>query len=61
MNADALDVLAAAYAADSRFDEAVAAATEALHIADRTPNARLAEDIRERIDLYRRRTAFVVP
>ena len=61
VNADALDVLAAAYAADSRFDEAVAAATEALDIADRTPNARLAEDIRERIDLYRRRTAFVVP
>ena len=59
-NADALDVLAAGYAADGRFDEAVAAATEALQIANRT-NARLAEDIRARIDLYRRRTAFVVP
>jgi len=60
-NADALDVLAAAYASDGRFDAAVATASEALRIADRAPNPRLADDIRDRLALYRRRTAFVVP
>ena len=60
-NADALDVLAAAYAGDGRFDAAVATATEALRIADRASNARLAGDIRERLNLYRQRMAFVVP
>jgi tetratricopeptide (TPR) repeat protein len=61
MNADALDVLAAAYARDGRFDAAVAAASEALRIADRTPTSRLADDIRDRLGLYRRRMAVVVP
>jgi tetratricopeptide (TPR) repeat protein len=60
-DADALDVLAAAYAGDGRFDAAVAAAMEALRVTDRTPNARLADDIRERLTLYRRRIAFIVP
>jgi tetratricopeptide (TPR) repeat protein/mono/diheme cytochrome c family protein len=61
MNADALDVLAAACARDGRFDAAVAAASEALRIADRAPTPRLADDIRDRLNLYRRRIAFVVP
>jgi tetratricopeptide (TPR) repeat protein len=60
-NADALDVLAAAYACDGRFDAAVATAIEALGIADRTSTTRLAGDIRERLSLYRLRIAFVVP
>lgn len=59
-NADALDVLAAAYARDGRFDAAVATASEALRIADRAANARLAGAIRDRLNLYRRRMAFVV-
>jgi tetratricopeptide (TPR) repeat protein len=53
-SADALDVLAAAYAAAGRFDAAVAAEQEALTIVDRA-------DMRERLNLYRRRTPFVVP
>jgi tetratricopeptide (TPR) repeat protein len=60
-SADALDVLAAAYAADGRFDAAVAVELEALRILDGTPNATLAADIRERLNLYRRRIAFIVP
>jgi tetratricopeptide (TPR) repeat protein len=60
-NADALDVLAAAYAREGRFDAAVAAASEALRIADRASNPRLANDVRDRLNLYQRRMAFVVP
>jgi tetratricopeptide (TPR) repeat protein len=60
-SADALDVLAAAYAADGRFDAAVAAESEALRAADRLPAATRVDDMRERLDLYRRRIAFVVP
>ena len=60
-NADALDVLAAAYAALGRFDAAVDAGMEALRLMDQTPTTRGANDIRARIDLYRRRLAFVVP
>ena len=60
-NAEALDVLAAAYAREGRFEAAAATAIEALGIADRTSATRLAGDIRERLNLYRRRIAFVVP
>jgi tetratricopeptide (TPR) repeat protein/mono/diheme cytochrome c family protein len=60
-NADALDVLAAACAADGRFDAAVAAELEALHIADRTPTATPVDGIRDRLNLYRRRIAFTMP
>jgi tetratricopeptide (TPR) repeat protein/mono/diheme cytochrome c family protein len=60
-NADALDALAAAYAGAGRFDAAVATAMEALRVARRTTNTRLAGDVRERLNLYRRRIAFVVP
>ena len=59
-SADALDVLAAADAADGHFDAAVAVALEALRIADRALSATLVDGIRERLDLYRRRIAFIV-
>jgi tetratricopeptide (TPR) repeat protein len=60
-NADALDVLAVAYARDGRFADAVATASDALRLADRAVNPPLARDIRDRLDLYRRRIAFVIP
>jgi tetratricopeptide (TPR) repeat protein len=60
-NADALDVLAAAYASAGRFDVAVQTGVEALHLMDQTPPSAPAEDVRARLDLYRRHIAFIVP
>jgi tetratricopeptide (TPR) repeat protein len=59
--AEALDVLAAAYASDGRFDAAVRTADEALRLLRATRTDTLVEDIRARIELYRRGVAFVVP
>jgi cytochrome c-type biogenesis protein CcmH/NrfG len=60
-SADALDVLGAAYASVGRFNDAVRAGTEALRLLERTPNGSPANDIRARVDLYRRHVAFIVP
>ena len=60
-DADALDVLAAAYASDGRFDAAVSTATAALRLLDEAhaPTGRIA-DVRGRLELYRQRRAFFV-
>jgi tetratricopeptide (TPR) repeat protein len=58
---EALDVLAAAYASAGRFDDAVRAGTRALEAAASMPAPALATDIRARLDLYRRRSPFLVP
>jgi Flp pilus assembly protein TadD/mono/diheme cytochrome c family protein len=54
-DARALDVLAVAYASAGRFDDAVAAAREALPQAD----AALAAEVTKRLALFERREAFV--
>jgi tetratricopeptide (TPR) repeat protein len=56
-----LDVLAVAYAANGRFDSAIAAAAQASDIATRAGQAALAADIRERLDLYRVGRPFLLP
>jgi len=60
-DADALDALAAAYASAGRFAEAVDTASAALDVlrAARSPSPRI-EAVHGRIELYRRRTAFVI-
>jgi tetratricopeptide (TPR) repeat protein len=60
-SADALDVLGAAYASAGRFDDAVRAGTEAIRLLDRAPHGSVVNDIRARVNLYRRHVAFVVP
>jgi tetratricopeptide (TPR) repeat protein/mono/diheme cytochrome c family protein len=57
-SADALDVLAAAYASAGRFDAAVRTGEEALRLSSASS---LTGEIRARVDLYRRHVAFVVP
>jgi tetratricopeptide (TPR) repeat protein len=59
-NADALDVLGAAYASGGRFDGAIEAGTEAVRLLDQTASPAVAE-ARARVDLYRRRIPFIVP
>jgi tetratricopeptide (TPR) repeat protein len=59
-NAEALDALAAAYAADGRFDAAIAAGTAAVRLAERAQNPVGAADMRDRLALYRQRIAFIV-
>lgn len=59
-SAEALDALAAAYAADGRFDLAVTTGMEALARLDVTHATTLASDIRARVDLYRRHIAYIV-
>jgi spermidine synthase len=54
-----IDTLAAAFAAAGRFDEAVAAATEAAALAAERHQTQLAESIRARLELYRARQAYV--
>jgi hypothetical protein len=49
-----------AYGAEARWDDAVATALEALRGAD-PGNMGLANEIRKRLDLYRRRIPFIVP
>jgi tetratricopeptide (TPR) repeat protein len=57
---EALDALAAAYAAEGRFDSAVKTGMEALARLASTQASALASDIRARVDLYRRQIAFIV-
>jgi tetratricopeptide (TPR) repeat protein len=60
-SAAALDALANAYAAAGRFEDAVSTGAEALRLLEPGASNAAAEDIRARLNLYRRRTAFVVP
>lgn len=55
---DALDTLAAAYAAAGRFTEAVRFASEALALAEAGPHSHTAVQIRQRLDLYRQDTPY---
>lgn len=54
----ALDILASAYAEAGRFDEAVAAASQALLLPVPPGQTALAEEIRRRLELYRKRTSW---
>jgi tetratricopeptide (TPR) repeat protein len=56
----AFDVLAASLASAQRFDEAIATAERALALAIAAKNDREAAQIRERLDLYRRRMPYRV-
>jgi tetratricopeptide (TPR) repeat protein len=51
----ALETLAAALAASGRFDRAVVAMQEAVAIADRAGSAEMVRQLRERLELYRRK------
>ncbi len=53
-----LDTLAAAYARDGRWDEAVATAGKALSLAQDATAAETA-DVRARLELYKSRRAFI--
>jgi len=55
-----LDLLGAALAAAGRFDEAIAAATDALRAAETTGQTGLASQIRDRLAGYRQRQPFIV-
>ena len=56
-----LDTLAAAYAEVGRFDDAVAAAEQALAIARRTNQDDLVSEISQRLELFRRQEPFRIP
>ena len=56
-----LDTLAAAYAADGRFEQAIQTADRAARIATEQKLTASAEEIRERLSLYRRHEAYVDP
>ncbi len=56
-----LDTLAAAYAADGRFEEAIRTADRAARIATEQQLTASAEEIRERLSLYRQHQAYVDP
>ncbi|HET9832700.1 MAG TPA: hypothetical protein VFP91_13345, partial [Vicinamibacterales bacterium] len=58
---ESLDALAAAYASAGQFDAAIAAEAAALQLLERAQPTRLIDDVRERLALYRRHVAFVVP
>jgi tetratricopeptide (TPR) repeat protein/mono/diheme cytochrome c family protein len=60
-DADALDVLAAAYASADRFDAAVQTGSEALRVLERARANGSIQEVRARLDLYRRHIAFIVP
>jgi tetratricopeptide (TPR) repeat protein len=60
-SADALDALGAAYASAGRFDEAVSVGVEAGALLDGFGQRQAVDDIRRRVDLYRRRLPFVIP
>jgi tetratricopeptide (TPR) repeat protein len=60
-DAETLDALAAAYASANRYLDAVRVAEEALAAALGSRQSALAEDIRDRLDLYRRGKSFRVP
>lgn len=59
--ADFLDVLAAAYAAVGRFEDAVSTARTALRRADATGQAGLARQIEQRLALYEKRQPYRAP
>jgi tetratricopeptide (TPR) repeat protein len=59
-DAPALDALGAAYAAAGRFDEAIAAASDAIAIAERTGATRQVGEIGQRLTLYREKQPYVV-
>jgi Tfp pilus assembly protein PilF/mono/diheme cytochrome c family protein len=59
-SAEALDALAAAYAAASRFDEATQTALAGERVAAQNGLTETAKQIHARAELYRRATAFVV-
>ncbi len=54
-----LDTLAAAYAADGRFEQAIQTVDRAARIASEQKLTASAEEIRERLSLYRRHEAYV--
>jgi hypothetical protein len=56
--ARSLDVLAAALAENQRYDEATAAATQALTLAKQSPSKDQAAEISRRLDLYRSHQPF---
>ncbi len=56
-----LDTLAAAYAADGRFEEAIRTADRAARIATEQEQTASAEQIRERLALYRKHEPYVDP
>jgi hypothetical protein len=56
-----LDTLAAAYAADGRFDEAIRTADRAARIATEQELTDSAEKIRDRLSLYRQHRPYVEP
>jgi Tfp pilus assembly protein PilF len=60
-DAETLDALAAAYASANRYLDAVRVAEEALAAAGAARRSDLADEIRDRIDLYRRRKSFRAP
>jgi tetratricopeptide (TPR) repeat protein len=57
---DALDALAVCYAALGQFDAAIRTATEALSLLPMPGATAQTEDVRQRIELYRRREAVVL-
>jgi hypothetical protein len=56
-----LDSLAAAYAADERFDEAFEVASKAISTAETAGEARTADAIRKRLTLYQQKLPFRSP
>jgi tRNA-dihydrouridine synthase len=54
-----LDALAAAYAANGQFDQAVETAQEAMKVADSLGMAALWVDIRERVQRYQSRQPYL--
>ena len=59
MNPLMLDTLAAAYAAASRFDEAIQIAQQALAVGSSAQAGDLADQIQSKLDLYRQGQPFV--
>jgi len=60
-NPNILSTLAIAYANAERFDDALAAAGEALELADQAGNHRLAEGLRTRMELYKNHKPYRRP
>lgn len=58
---DLLDTLAVAYAADGRFGEAIRVADRALAMAEDERDSELAEEIEQKLRLYRSGHAYVLP
>ena len=60
-NAEALDCLAAAYAAAGRFEDAIETAEQALELATAQQIQHLVEQVRDRLELYRQQKPFLDP